>query len=182
METLDRIRALSIAGVYCLHSNGYAYFGYSTDILSTVAGIMKELRDGTFKIMDMRTKTLDLHVFAELSGGVDIETFKLRTQYIARKWEEEGYVLWNPAIKSLLKYEVVSKVSLDHKSVYVLLKTASRTEKVVGVFDTRDEAEEFKGKYYSPEANPMMLPVFACNSRTSEELCKHRQGKSNNRI
>lgn len=172
MQSLTELAGLCRAGVYCLHDSEYAYFGYSKDILGAVADILREIKDGTFKIMNMKGKDLNLHVFEDLAGGDDIETLKLRTQAKALEYENNGWVLWNPAIKSLLKYEVVTLVSLDPKCVYVLLKTASRSVKTVGAFDSMDEAEQFISEFYSP----FVLPVYACNSRTREELCKRIRG------
>jgi hypothetical protein len=171
MHTLNE---LSRPGVYSLEFNGYAYFGYSLDILVTVSKIISELRQGLFKVKDMEGKPLNLHVWEELSGGADIETLKLRCQYAARNWQGE---LWNPATKSLLGYTVITRVDMKRKCVNVLLKpSSSRVEKLVGVFSTKAEAEEFISVYYDSKRNPMMLPVFACNSRTSEERNRRIRG------
>lgn len=172
MYTIDQLSELSIDGVYCLYCNEYAYFGYSANILVAIAGIIREIKDGSFKIIDMRDKPLNIRLFPELGSCDDIEAIKLRTQAKAIEYEGLGWKIWNPAIKSLLKYEVVLKVNVARKSVDVVLRTAGRTEKLVGVFDSIAEASEFMGTFYSP----FTLPVYACNSRTSEEFSKVIRG------
>lgn len=173
MQQIGPLLEISIGSVYCLHLNGYAYFGYSRDVLGAVAKVVAELKRGSFKIRGMNGKALNLRVFAEHGDCQDIETLKLRTQYLAKQWEAEGWKLWNPAIKSLLKYEVVSRIDLKGKSVNVLLKGSGkgrgkRAERVLGVFSSIGEASEFIGEFYSPDVNPMTLPVYSANSRTRE--------------
>lgn len=169
MHNVDDIQELSKPGVYCIESNEYAYFGYAQDILVAVSKVLSELRKGVFKIKDMEGKALNLRVLTELDGGDDIETLKLRCQYAARLWEEHGGIVWNPATKALLQYEVIHRVDLKRKCVNVyLLPSSSRTEKLVGSFPSIAEASAFIGEFYSPDRNPMMLPVYASNSLTKE--------------
>ncbi len=168
MYNIDDLQGLSKPGVYSIEFNEYAYFGYSIDILVTVSKVLSELRRGLFKIRDMEGKPLNLRVYSELDGGDDIETLKIRCQWAAREWEKNGGILWNPATKSLLQYEVRSRIDLKRKCVNVLLVSANRTERVVGVFDNIKDASAFISEFYSSESNPMMVPVYACNSLTKE--------------
>ena len=166
---MEGLIGLSKPGIYSLEANGFAYFGYSLDILVTVSRVISELRLGLFKIQDMEGKPLNLHIWHEMEGGEDIETLKLRCQYLAKKWEtEQGGVLWNPAIKSLIRWQPIIRVDMKRKCVNVLLKGSGRGERLVGVFKRIEEAESWVTEFYSPENNPMMLPIYACNSLTSE--------------
>lgn len=178
MRSISDLTGLSKPGVYSIEFNEYAYFGYSLDILVSVSKVVSELRRGLFKVRDMEGKSLNLRVLEDLEGGEDIETLKLRCQYAAREWERNGGILWNPATKSLLQYEVISRIDIQGKCVNVLLKrSSSRRETLVGSFSSIYEAGEFIGEFYSPGSNPMMLPIYACNSLTKESIARGNRGR-----
>lgn len=166
---MEELVGLSKPGVYSIEFNEYAYFGYSLDILVTVSRVISEIRLGLFKVPEMSGKPLKLHVWNEWDGGDDIETLKLRCQYLAGEWESSrGGVLWNPAIKSLIRWKPIIRLDMKRKCVNVLLKGSGRAERVVGVFKRKEEAEEFVSEFYNRDINPLMLPIYARNSLTSE--------------
>lgn len=138
------------------------YINYSEGIASSLARLweelQKEVRAGT---------TLKLSVL-EVSN--DLEHLRLFTEYWrAHYYRNIGYDMLFVAARAAIKYDVVKMVASDFKTIQVCLKSARGARKVVGLFKTHKDADQFIEEYYGAP-NPFHFPIYALNDLTKSHI------------
>ena len=160
---LNELLGLPRSGVIVLIKGNSVLVGYTTSIGSELMQLYSQFRG---------QEGMELRV---LSAGADIETLKLHTEYYRNYFKSKGMVQIQEPNRKAIQYKVRVVTTPDIKLVDVELVSARGDSKVVGRFESVDEAKEFIRLYYGSD-NPFRLPVYATNARTAKLLKNSKSG------
>lgn len=155
-ETLQDIQNLPNSCVYGFinDSTKEYYISYSQNLKSRIGAIIDSV--------DVVKNGVRLDVFCL----VDSKEYKmLLAEVYKRKYEALGYRNLGGAAE-YINYKAKVQYSWDLKLVYVVLSNKRKDKKIVGVFKTIQEADEFYLQYYV--GKEVVLPIYAVNALTRE--------------
>lgn len=169
---------LSKPGVYALINSRHkwAYIGHSSNILTAIADVIDGIVTGKTKHRKLieHTEYLSVHILETSDEWVspdDVEHRKIRANYYLKKYKDDGYRLYinKKPIELQVKVEVKKDFNVANDNLLVYVNVTSKNsaiKRVVGVFDTMEEAKQFVEVVYRPM--DIVYPVLADNTLTKE--------------
>ena len=141
------------------------YITQSKNIKPLISKILVEIKNKIFKHREL-VKSGENTEILFLQDCKDAETRKLHIQYWIDYFENQGFTVLKD--KSPLEYRVRVRLGSRYEQIFVELLNKRREIKVVGVFKSIIEAEDFVEKCY--KINKYKLPVYSFNNLTKEYL------------
>lgn len=143
------------------------YIGYSSNLLSSLSNLTKSINLKSSNMYDHKDK-LNLIILEEFDYKHSKLELKIRYQYWVDYYSNAGYNLYRNyrAIKLSVNYSISRHYSNNHKLLFYVYLCSSRSNRfIVGVFDNKQDMDEFIGAHYS--SNIFRL-VYASNDLTKE--------------
>lgn len=154
-QSLQDIQTLPNSCVYGFinDSTKEYYISYSQNLKSRIGAIIDSV--------DVVKDGVRLEVFCLL----DNKEYKMLIAEVYKcKYVSLGYR--NLGAAEYINYNAKVQYSWDLKLVYVVISNKRKDKKIVGVFKTIQEADEFYLQYYV--GKEVVLPVYAVNELTRE--------------
>lgn len=146
MTTLIELSKLTVPGVYCFinDSNKQVYLGYGFNVLNSLQRILTEYKSNSLSNSQLQNNILSCR-FELIETLPSTESFSLkeRTAYWIRYYMSIGYQVMND--KMPINLSVI--VYIESNMVNVALRSSNRQERLLGVFKSKDEADEFIVQY-----------------------------------
>lgn len=177
MNIYKKLSKLSIPGIYALECprTRSVYLGNSTDCLGSLSIAIRALNDKSWqsKPMIRDRRRLEFKLLEEIA---DYNNRNLRMNYWIKYYKDLGYqfyrqpkaLIYKPIITvnymGIRKYKWLS--SSGYKAQVVLRSRGNRSV-IVGIFDSMEEAVQFKDQYYSGDIYSV---IYANNELTKNYL------------
>lgn len=165
--------------VFCLYNRkkNKAFLTLGKDYLKRLTQIVTELKDGSFRIKEMNSDINDLEIIILETCNDDsaYQLFRMQMDYWYDYISNLGIGLYGRR-HTFLKYRPRLNMGIDFSGrnvIFVELVNKRYEAEVVGVFDSLEEAENFKQHYFLDQK--YVYPIYSTNNLSKEYFLEKQQ-------